>query len=40
MKNNKFILLHTFIKDTKKTPKIEIEQAKINLKEYLERLGK
>jgi len=39
IKNNKFILLHTFIKDTQKTPKKEIEQANNNLKEYIERKG-
>jgi len=27
------------MKDTKKTPKREIEQANNNLKEYLERIG-
>lgn len=36
-KDNKFILLHHFIKKTKKTPKKEIEQAKRNLLDYLER---
>lgn len=34
---NKFIILHHFIKKTKKTPKREIEQAKKKLKVYRER---
>ena len=36
-KDNKFIILHHFIKKTQKTPRKEIEQAKRNLKDYLER---
>jgi len=36
-KDNKFIVLHYFVKKTKKTPKIELEQAKRNLKDFLER---
>lgn len=36
-KDNKFVILHHFIKKTQKTPKREIEQAKRNLKDYLER---
>lgn len=36
-KDNKFIILHHFIKKTQKTPKREIEQAKKNLHDYLER---
>ncbi len=36
-KDNKFIVLHYFIKKTQKTPKREIEQAKRNLQDYLER---
>ncbi len=36
-KDNKFIILHHFIKKTQKTPKREIEQAKRNLEDYLER---
>lgn len=35
-KDNKFIILHHFIKKTQKMPKHEIEQAKKNLKDYLE----
>ncbi len=33
--NNKFILLHYFMKKTRRTPKKEIEQAKNNLREYI-----
>ena len=36
-KDNKYVLLHYFIKKTQKTPKKEIEKAKSNLKDYLER---
>lgn len=36
-KDNKFIILHHFIKKTQKTPKREIELAKKNLQDYLER---
>lgn len=36
-KDNKFIILHHFIKKTQKTPRKEIEQAKRNLQDYLER---
>lgn len=36
-KDSKFIVLHHFIKKTQKTPKREIEQAKRNLQDYLER---
>lgn len=32
-----FIILHHFMKKTKKTPKREIEKAKRNLQDYLER---
>ncbi|MCL1788400.1 MAG: type II toxin-antitoxin system RelE/ParE family toxin [Defluviitaleaceae bacterium] len=34
---NAFILLHIFMKDTQKTPRREIEQAKRNLADYRER---
>jgi len=34
---NSFILLHIFKKDTQKTPRREIEQAKRNLADYRER---
>jgi phage-related protein len=36
-RGNHFVLLHHFIKKTQKTPKREIEQAKRNLKDYVER---
>jgi len=36
-KANTFILLHHFVKKTKKTPQGEIEQAKRNLANYIER---
>jgi phage-related protein len=36
-KGNTFILLHHFVKKTKKTPKSEIEKAKHNLKDFLGR---
>lgn len=36
-KGNTIVLLHHFVKKTKKTPKSEIEKAKHNLKEFLER---
>lgn len=38
-KDNKFIILHHFIKKTPKTPKRELDQAKKKLQEYLERNG-
>jgi len=37
--DNKFILLHTFMKDTQKTSQREIDQAKNNLKDYIKREG-
>lgn len=36
-KNNKFIILHYFIKKTKKTPKCEIQQANKNYNDFMER---
>ena len=39
-KDNKFILLHHFIKKTKKLPPRELEQAKRNLAEHIKREGK
>lgn len=36
-RDNTFILLHHFLKKTKKTPRREIEQAKRNLADHLER---
>ena len=38
-RDNKFILLHHFVKKTKKTPPREIEQAKRNKKDFMERNG-
>lgn len=38
-KDNTFIMLHQFVKKTKKTPKREIEKAIRNLKDYIERNG-
>jgi len=35
--NNKFILLHQFMKQTEKTPAGEIERAKRNLEDYRKR---
>ena len=34
---NVFIMLHHFVKKTKKTPPQEIEQAKRNMKDFIER---
>ncbi|WP_312700896.1 type II toxin-antitoxin system RelE/ParE family toxin [Sedimentibacter sp.] len=36
-KDNVFVLLHHFIKKTQKTPQREIDRAKRNLKDFLER---
>ena len=36
-KDNKFVLLHHFIKKTNKTPPRELEQAKRNLADFIER---
>lgn len=38
-KDNMFIMLHHFVKKTNKTPQREIDQAKRNLKDFLERGG-
>ena len=38
-KDNKFVLLHHFIKKTNKTPPREIEQARSKLKDFIERHG-
>lgn len=38
-KENEVILLHHFTKKTRKTPKREIEKAKQNLKDFIEREG-
>lgn len=39
-KDNTFVLLHHFIKKTQKTPAREIDQAKRNLADFLERSKK
>jgi len=36
-RDNTFVLLHHFLKKTKKTPRREIDQAKRNLADHLER---
>ena len=36
-KDNKFVLLHHFIKKTQKTPQREIQQTREKLKDFLER---
>lgn len=36
-KDNKFVLLHHFVKKSQKTPSREIEQARMKLKDFLER---
>ena len=36
-KDKTFVLLHHFLKKTRKTPKREIDQAKRNMKDHLER---
>jgi phage-related protein len=38
-KDNKFVLLHHFIKKSQKTPLREIEQARAKMKDFLERHG-
>ena len=38
-KDNKFVLLHHFIKKTRKTPQREIEQARAKMKDFIERYG-
>lgn len=39
-KDNKFVMVHHFVKKSQKTPKKELEQARKNMKDYLEREGK
>lgn len=36
-KDNKFIMVHHFIKKSQKTPKKELEKARKNMQEYMER---
>jgi len=38
-KDDKFVLLHHFIKKTRKTPPREIDAARMKLKDFLERCG-
>lgn len=38
-RENKLVVLHHFVKKTKKTPVKEIKRAKINLQDFLERNG-
>ena len=38
-KNNKFVLLHHFIKKTQKTPSREIDAARVKMKDFIERHG-
>jgi len=38
-KDNKFVLLHHFIKKTRKTPLREIETARAKMKDFIERHG-
>ena len=38
-KDNKFVLLHHFIKKTQQTPLREIEAARVKLKDFIERHG-
>ncbi|MDD2971001.1 MAG: type II toxin-antitoxin system RelE/ParE family toxin [Lachnospiraceae bacterium] len=40
VENNTFIILHQFVKKTRKTPVREIERAKRNLSDYLRRMQK
>jgi phage-related protein len=39
-KDDTFVLLHHFIKKTKKSPSYEIEKARLKLKDYVERYGR
>ena len=38
-KDDKYVLLHHFIKKTQKTPPREIEQARTKMKDFIERQG-
>jgi len=38
-KDNKFVMLHHFIKSTEKTPSNEIKKARLKLKDHIERHG-
>ena len=39
MQGGSFVLLHHFMKKSQKTPRREIEQAKANMQDYLERMN-
>lgn len=39
-KNDKYVLLHHFVKKTQKTPKKEIKKAKKEMLDYIDREGK
>ena len=38
-KNNRFVLVHYYIKKSQKTPKKELETARRNIKDWIERNG-
>lgn len=38
-KDNKFVMVHHYIKKSQKSPKKELEQARKNIKDYIERFG-
>jgi len=38
-KDNKFVLLHHFIKKTNKTPQCEIDNARAKMKDFIEKQG-
>lgn len=38
-KDNTFVLLHHFVKKSQKTPEKELERARLNLKDFIERNG-
>ncbi len=38
-KDNKFVMVHYYIKKSQKAPKKELERARKNIKDYLERNG-
>lgn len=39
-KDNKFVMVHHYVKKSQKAPKKELDQARRNMKDYLERNGK
>lgn len=38
-KDNKFVMVHHYVKKSQKAPKKELDQARRNMKDYLERNG-